>query len=303
MPGQGSRRITIADLKTDHVGPLLDAVIDNINQAQRELPEKERTNKKSSDALAATKRKLDLTEETGNELKKRGIKLMTKLQKVNKEEKKNEEAQAKVQEEFDHARCKSSDSQEDVDHLTRKLSSAQKAQQTLKTERAEIAELQAAINASGREWMAKDVTWVGNKVLNHFDDKKQEGMIDDTKLKEYETEVMKAKKVMGNALWELMLIQIEGDKNPQPVTVLKESLNFKYLWNWRLTSNHPQRRRTLNSLCSATRNEEEHTRQVETATYVCNLIMCKLDCIEDTTTEILQFLQQAKDVAKGIIWN
>ena len=170
MPGQGSRHITVADLKTDHVGPLLKALINKINQAQRELPEKERTNKKSLDALTATKWKLELTEETRNELKKRGIKLMTELQKVNKEKKKNEEAQTKVQEEFDCAKRKSSDSQEDVDHLTQKLSSAQKAQQTLKTGRAEITELQAAINASGKEWMAKDVTWAGDKVLNHLDD-------------------------------------------------------------------------------------------------------------------------------------
>ena len=42
MPGQGSRNITVADLKPDHVGPLLDAVIDEINQAKRELPERER---------------------------------------------------------------------------------------------------------------------------------------------------------------------------------------------------------------------------------------------------------------------
>ena len=70
MPGQGSRHITVADLKTDHVGPSLKAAIDEINQAQRELLEKERTNKESSDALAATKRKSELTEEKGNELKR-----------------------------------------------------------------------------------------------------------------------------------------------------------------------------------------------------------------------------------------
>ena len=79
MPGQGSRHITVADLKTDHVGPSLDAVIDEINQAQRELPEKERTNEKLSDALATTKRKWDLAEETGNELTRKGIKLMAEL--------------------------------------------------------------------------------------------------------------------------------------------------------------------------------------------------------------------------------
>ena len=32
MPGQGSRHITVADLKADHVGPSLDAVIDEIDQ-------------------------------------------------------------------------------------------------------------------------------------------------------------------------------------------------------------------------------------------------------------------------------
>ena len=151
--------------------------------------------------------------------------------------------------------------------------------------------------------MAKDVTRAGNKVLNHFNDKKQERMIDDTKLKEYETEVLQAKKVMGNALWELMLIQKEADKNGQTVTILKKSLIVKYLWNRGLTSNHPQCNQTLKSLCSALKNEEENTQQVATATYVCTLIMCELDCIEDTTTEHLKFSQQAKDVAKGIIWN
>ena len=176
MPGQGSRHITVAELKTDHIGPLLDAVIDDINQAQRELPEKERTNTKSLEAFAASKRKLDLSEETGNKLKKRGIQLMTDLQKVNKEKKEHEVAEAKVKEEFDSARRKSSDSQKEVDIWTQKLSSAQKAQQTLKTGRAEIAELQAAINASGKERMAKGVIRAGDKVLNHFDDQKQERM-------------------------------------------------------------------------------------------------------------------------------
>ena len=71
--------------------------------------------------------------------------------------------------------------------------------------------------------MAKDVTRAGDKVLNHFNDKKQEHMIDNTKLKEYEAEVLQAKKVMGNALWELMLIQKEVDKNGQAVTILKKS--------------------------------------------------------------------------------
>ena len=190
MPGQGSRHITVADLKTDHVGPSLDAVIDEINQAQRELPEKERTNKRLSDELATSKRKWDLAEETGNELTRKGIKLMADLQKLNKEKKEHEEAQAKVKEEFDSARRKSSDSQKEVDIWTRKLTSAQKAQRTLKTGREEIAELQASIQASGRTWMEKDVTRAGNEVLNHFDDLKAEGRIDDTKLEEYEAEVL-----------------------------------------------------------------------------------------------------------------
>ena len=49
--------------------------------------------------------------------------------------------------------------------------------------------------------------------------------------------------------------------------------------------------------------EEENTRQVATATYICNQIMCELDCVEDTTTVELKFLQEVKNVAKGIIWN
>ena len=81
-------------------------------------------------------------------------------------------------------------------------------------------------------------------------------MIDNTKLKEYKTEVTKAKKVMGNALWELMLIIMEGDKNEQPATVLKNSLNIKYLWKRGLSDNHLQCRQTLNSLCSATKIED-----------------------------------------------
>ena len=73
-------------------------------------------------------------------------------------------------------------------------------------------------------------------------------MIDDTKLEEYETEVLQAKKVMGNALWEFMLIQKEADKNGQTVTIVKKSLIVKYLWNRGLTSNHPQCNQTLKSL-------------------------------------------------------
>ena len=85
--------------------------------------------------------------------------------------------------------------------------------------------------------------------------------------------------------------------------MLKNSLNTKYLWKQGLSDNHLKCKQKRKSLCSATKIGDEHSRQVETATYVCNLIMCELDCIEDTTTEILQFLHQAKDVAKDIIWN
>ena len=96
MVGQASKHITVADLKTDHVGPLLKEAIDEINHVQGELPEKERVNKEFLDALSSTKRKLKLVEEDRNNLKKKGIKLMTALQKVNKEKRKNEEAHDKV---------------------------------------------------------------------------------------------------------------------------------------------------------------------------------------------------------------
>ena len=158
-------------------------------------------------------------------------------------------------------------------------------------------------NASDKEWVESDVIQAGDKVLTHIDDQKEEAMIDNTKANEYKTEVMKAKKVMGNALWELMLIIMEGDKNEQPATVLENSLNTKYLWKQGLSDNHLKCKQKRKLLCSATKIGEEHSWQVETATYICNLIMCELDCIEDITTKFLQFLQQAKDVAKGIIWN
>ena len=56
---------------------------------------------------------------------------MTALQKNKDAKKKNEEAQIEVQAEFDWAKRKSTGSQEEVDHLNKKLNSAQKAQQTL----------------------------------------------------------------------------------------------------------------------------------------------------------------------------
>ena len=303
MPGQGSRHITVADLKADHVGPSLDAVIDEINQAERELPEKERNNKRLSDEFATSKRKWDLAEATGNELTRKGVKLMAELQKLNKEKKEHEEAQAKLKEEFENSRRESIESQEEVDTWTRRLTSAKKAKRTLTRGRNEIANLQATISASGKDWMAKDVIQAGNKALSHFDDLKAEGRIDDIVLKEYQAEVLEAKKVMGDALWDLMLIQMEADDNDETVTILKSSLLIKYLWYRNLTSDHPQCNETLKSLRSATEKEEENTRQVATATYICNQIMCELDCVEDTTTVELKFLQEAKNVAEGIIWN
>ena len=58
MVGQASKHLTVADLKTDHVGPLLKEAIDEINHVQKELPEKERVNKEMSDALTLTTQKL-----------------------------------------------------------------------------------------------------------------------------------------------------------------------------------------------------------------------------------------------------
>ena len=184
MPGQGSRHIIVADLKPDHVGPSLDAVIDEINQAERELPEKERNNKRLSDEFTTSKRKWDLGEATGKALARKGVKLIAELQKLNKEKKKHKEAQAKVKEEFESFRRKSSESQKDFDIWTKKLTSAKKAKRTLTTGREEIANLQATIHASGKEWLAKDVTRAGKKALNHFNDLRAEGRIDDIELKE-----------------------------------------------------------------------------------------------------------------------
>ena len=101
--------------------------------------------------------------------------------------------------------------------------------------------------------MAEDAIWAGDKVFNHFDDQKEEGMIDDIKENEYKTEVMKVKVVMGNSLWELMLIIMEGDKNKQPATVLKNNLNIKYLWEQELLDNQLKRKIKRKTLCSATK--------------------------------------------------
>ena len=65
MVGQASKHLTVADLKTDHVGPLLKEVIDEINHVQEEVPEKERVNKEFLDALTLTTRKLNTVKEDG----------------------------------------------------------------------------------------------------------------------------------------------------------------------------------------------------------------------------------------------
>ena len=124
MVGQASKHITVADLKTDLVRPSLQEAIDEINHAQRELPEKEQVNKEFLDALTLTTQELNSVEEDGNTLKKKGMKLMTALQKINEEKKKNEEAQNKMRAEFNCAKRKSTDNQEEVDHLNKKLNSA-----------------------------------------------------------------------------------------------------------------------------------------------------------------------------------
>ena len=108
---------------------------------------------------------------------------------------------------------------------------------------------------------------------------------------------------MGNSLWQLILITMEDDKNEQPVTLQKNDLNIRYLWEQELSDNHLKCKKKYKPLCSATKIEAKHSQQVETATFICNLIMGDLDCIEDDKTEDLQFLLQAKDVARGIVWN
>ena len=303
MPGQGSRHITVADLKADHVGPSLGAVIDKINQAERVLPEKERNNKRLSNEFAASKRKWDSAAATGDELTKRGIKLMAELQQLNREKRKHEEAQAKVKEEFENSRRESIESQEDVDIWTKKLTSAKKAKRILTTGRDQIANLQAQISASGKEWLSEDVIRAGNKALKHYDDLKAEGRIDDIVLKEYQAEILEAKKVMGDALWDLMLIQKEADDNNETVIILKRSLLVKYLWYQNLTRDHPQCNETLKSLRSAAEKEEENNRQVAKATEICNQILIELDCVEETTDVELRFSEEAKAVAEGLIWN
>ena len=302
MPGQASRHITIADLKADHIGPSLHAVNNEIDQAIKELPEKEKASKESSDVLAASKRKLDSSGDALKKLKRKGTELMKELQQVNKEMKEREETQTEVEKEVNNARRKSLNNQREVDICKRKINSGQKAKRTLKNGREKIAELQASINAYGKEWMEEDVIRASDEVLNHLDDLKAEGRIDDAKFGEYKAEVLKAKKIMGDALWELMLIQKEADNDNQTTTIFKESLLVKYLSERKLTRKHPQCNQTLKSLRSATKQEEESP-QVAMATEVCSRIMCELDCIEDTTDEELKFSQEARNVAEGLIWN
>ena len=56
MVGQASKHLTVADLKTDHVGRLLREAMDKIKHVQEELPEKEKANKEISDILKSTTR-------------------------------------------------------------------------------------------------------------------------------------------------------------------------------------------------------------------------------------------------------
>lgn len=80
-----------------------------------------------------------------------------------------------------------------------------------------------------------EVIKAGNMALIIIDDLKEEALVDDTKAKEYQAEVVKAKLVMGKPLWQLMLITMEGDKKEQPVTQLKSELNIKYHWERELS--------------------------------------------------------------------
>ena len=107
---------------------------------------------------------------------------------------------------------------------------------------------------------------------------------------------------MGDALWDLMLIQMEADDNDETVTILKSSLLIKYLWYRNLTSDHPQCNETL-KLPRSAKKENDNTRQVATATEICDQIFIELDCVEETTDVELRFSQEAKDVAEGLIWN
>ena len=128
MVGQASKHLTVADLKTDHVGPSLKEAINEIKHLQEELPEKEKVNEEYAAALKSETLKLNTVKENRDTLTKKGIKLMTALQTNKDRKKKNEEAQNEVQAEFDQPKRKSTGSKEEIDHLNKKLNSAQKAQ-------------------------------------------------------------------------------------------------------------------------------------------------------------------------------
>ena len=85
--------------------------------------------------------------------------------------------------------------------------------------------------------------------------------------------------------------------------MLKSDLNYKYLWEDELSERHLKRKQKARSLQSVTTIEENHWLQVDIATFICNLITNELKCIEDDTKEYLQFLPQAKKVARGFVWN
>lgn len=127
--------------------------MDEIKHMQEKLAEKEKVNKEFSNALKSTTGKLNTVKEDRDTLTKKGIKLIAALQRNKDAKKKNEEAQNEVRAEFDCAKRKSTDSQEEVNHLNKKLNSAQKAKQTLTSGGMRIADLNATANASGKQWM------------------------------------------------------------------------------------------------------------------------------------------------------
>ena len=191
-------------MKKDHVGLLLKEAMTEIKHVLEELPEKEKVNEEYAAALKSETLKLNTVKENRDTLTKKGIKLMTALQKNKDTKKKNEAAQNKVQAKFNQAKCKSTGSQEEVDHLNKKLNSAQKAQLTLASGKMQIAELNAKAKASGKQWMTNNVIQAGNTAL--IVDLNDDAVVDDTywggdlKAKEYPTKVMKAKLIMEKLL-------------------------------------------------------------------------------------------------------
>ena len=65
MVAQASKHLTVVDLKTDHVRPLLKDAMNEIKQAQEELPEKEKINKDFAEALKLTTMRLNTVKENG----------------------------------------------------------------------------------------------------------------------------------------------------------------------------------------------------------------------------------------------